>query len=461
MVDLTKKMLGAEFSVSEEGKEKALNNFMNFLQGPKLGGQASPVEIPLRREEPEENVPALNKELPQPTEQLPDEAATPIMSNPVQQPKLETSKLTQVLQSLRGKLNPDLSIYDKMQKDLESARNQNLEDLKNARLQDSNANMYSGISAGINQISQGLANRAGYTDIKTNPFKYDANKAEQVGIDNKAKLDALMERYKIASDKERTKMENDARKANIDLKVLEIEADTAKSNAALEAAAARNKALLSKEERAEKRLEMKEEDDKKRYLRNAFLDTQKVLLQDGSYKKMVEQADAFGQIDGMLKNIETTGNQASLATLGTKMAKAMGEVGVLTDSDVTRYVGGTSWWRKVQDWYAKGATGDLPKDTLNDLKQNVKLTENALNSKRTKMYENVTSRVQAANEDLPTETIHKFLGYTPSNEKAVSNENTGGMASPQYGQEVINNGIKYRWNPNGINKKVLRAFTNR
>ena len=33
MVDLTKKMLGAEFSVSEEDKEKALNNFMNFLQG--------------------------------------------------------------------------------------------------------------------------------------------------------------------------------------------------------------------------------------------------------------------------------------------------------------------------------------------------------------------------------------------------------------------------------------------
>lgn len=452
MVDLTKK-----FSNTEADQE-ALNSFMNFLQGPKIG-QATPVEIPLRRGEPEENAPVLNEALPQPTEQLP-EVATPATTNPVAnnviQP-INQDKLIRFLNSTKNRLNPDLTFYDKMQKDLESARNQNLEDLKNARLQDSNANMYSGISAGINQISQGLANRAGYTDIKTNPFKYDANKAEQVGTDNKAKLDALMERYKIASDKERTKMENDARKANIDLKVLEIEADTAKSNAALEAAAARNKALLSKEERAEKRLEMKEEDDKKRYLRNAFLDTQKVLLQDGSYKKMVEQADAFGQIGGMLKNIETTGNQASLATLGTKMAKAMGEVGVLTDSDVTRYVGGTSWWRKVQDWYTKGATGDLPKDTLNDLKQNVKLIENALNSKRTKMYENVTSRVQAANEDLPTETIHKFLGYTPSNEKAVSNENTGGMASPQYGQEVTNNGIKYRWNPNGINKKGTKG----
>lgn len=215
MVDLTKR-----FSDTEADQE-ALNNFMNFLQGPKIG-QAAPVEIPLRREEPEEDVPALNEALPQPTEQLP-EVATPTMSNPVQQPKLETSKLTQVLQSLRGKLNPDLSIYDKMQKDLESARNQNLEDLKNARLQDSNANMYSGISAGINQISQGLANRAGYTDIKTNPFKYDANKSEQVGTDNKSKLDALMERYKLASDKERAKLDNEMRKANLDVEIAKAE----------------------------------------------------------------------------------------------------------------------------------------------------------------------------------------------------------------------------------------------
>lgn len=222
MVDLTKKMSGVEFSVSEEDKEKALNNFMNFLQGPKFGGQATPVEVPLRREEPEQNVPVLNEALPQPTEQLP-EVATPAMSNPVQQPRLETSKLTQVLQSLRGKLNPDLSIYDKMQKDLESARNQNLEDLKNARLQDSNANMYSGINAGINQISQGLANRAGYTDIKTNPFKYDANKAEQVGTDNKSKLDALMERYKLASDKEKVKLDNEMRKANLDVEIAKAE----------------------------------------------------------------------------------------------------------------------------------------------------------------------------------------------------------------------------------------------
>ena len=117
----------------------------------------------------------------------------------------------------------------------------------------------------------------------------------------------------------------------------------------------------------------------------------------------------FESVQELINQVEQ-GNQAALGALGTKLARAMGEVGVLTDTDVVRYVQGQSWGRKLMDAAKKGAYGELSDDTLNDIRTNLSTLSEKLNKNVDKVYSNAGSRLKTAFPDLKDDEIQGLLG---------------------------------------------------
>lgn len=84
-------------------------------------------------------------------------------------------------------------------------------------------------------------------------------------------------------------------------------------------------------------------------------------------QEMDKQGISFGQADQLIKQVET-GNEVALGGLGIKMARAMGEVGVITNEDVKRYIASQSILRQGKDYYARLGKGKLYDKTLKDIK---------------------------------------------------------------------------------------------
>lgn len=83
-------------------------------------------------------------------------------------------------------------------------------------------------------------------------------------------------------------------------------------------------------------------------------------------KKLQEQDAAFSDFDTLIQEAND-GNAVAFNSLGTKLAKAMGEVGVLTDRDVTRYIDTYKLDRKFLDTVNKWKTGRATPDTMEEL----------------------------------------------------------------------------------------------
>lgn len=145
--------------------------------------------------------------------------------------------------------------------------------------------------------------------------------------------------------------------------------------------------------------------EKKRYLDSA----RGLIKDDPRFKKAVEQGMEFEAVDRLVEQAQS-GNQAALAALGTKLARAMGEVGVLTDTDVVRYVGGTSWGRKLQDWAKKGFQGELSEDTIKDISENLTMLKGKLKGDVNRVYGNAGDRMKSAYPELDDDMIQGLLG---------------------------------------------------
>lgn len=72
------------------------------------------------------------------------------------------------------------------------------------------------------------------------------------------------------------------------------------------------------------------------------------LRNDPKVKQLEKEGVAFDSAENLLK-LAQAGNTTAFAALGTKMARAMGEVGVLTETDVHRYVTSPALARKIAD----------------------------------------------------------------------------------------------------------------
>lgn len=189
--------------------------------------------------------------------------------------------------------------------------------------------------------------------------------------------------------------------------------------------ASHDKAMLDKEdkrleaekgrwEEGEKRRadELKRREDKDAtQARQQQINTARGLIKDDPrFKKTMEQSMAFEDVGQLIKEAEA-GNQQAVGALGTKLARAMGEVGVLTDTDVVRYVAGQSWGRKLKDWFTKGAKGELSPETIKGIKANIKVLREKMDGDVKKVVDNSAARMKAAYPEMKDEDIRGILGF--------------------------------------------------
>jgi hypothetical protein len=160
----------------------------------------------------------------------------------------------------------------------------------------------------------------------------------------------------------------------------------------------------------------KKETDRQHDIRRDLLrDVRATMKDDPRFKKSMEQAMEFSKVNKLLDEV-ASGNQNALSALGTKLARAMGEVGVLTDTDVVRYVGGQSWGRQMQDWAAKGGKGTLSKNTLKEMASNVGTMRELLNKDTDAVMKNTFERIRTVYPsdvypDFDDDMVKRVIGF--------------------------------------------------
>lgn len=112
---------------------------------------------------------------------------------------------------------------------------------------------------------------------------------------------------------------------------------------------------------------------------------------DDLVKDLKKQGIAFDQASDLISAMEGN-NQMALGPLGTKMARAMGEVGVLTDADVVRYIQAQGVSRKAQDFLKRNLSGKISNPSTKDLKDIVNMMKIGFTSKREKALDKYVKR---------------------------------------------------------------------
>jgi hypothetical protein len=176
--------------------------------------------------------------------------------------------------------------------------------------------------------------------------------------------------------------------------------------------AERNKKLDAMEERRIGKEQRAETDSERRYRQQQINTARGMIKDDPRFKKSMEQSMAFEDVGQLISEAEK-GNQQAVGALGTKLARAMGEVGVLTESDVTRYVAGQSWGRKLKDWFTKGAQGELSPETIKGIQSNLKILKSKLDGDVEKVVGNSAARMKAAYPEMEESDIRGILGFVP------------------------------------------------
>lgn len=138
--------------------------------------------------------------------------------------------------------------------------------------------------------------------------------------------------------------------------------------------------------KTEASLAQRREEEYRRYAKQQNDEAQRLGRGDPVMKKIREQSQSFDVIDPLLQ-ASKSGNQAAIAALGASLARAMGEVGVLTEEDVKRYTGSETYARKLQAWAKRKFVGEMPEGQIQDLQKLVKLMSEVNNEKVNRKFD--------------------------------------------------------------------------
>lgn len=139
----------------------------------------------------------------------------------------------------------------------------------------------------------------------------------------------------------------------------------------------------NRELRKEQFGEQLDKETKTRY-RNYLLDIEQ---RDPVIKEMNKQSLSLGQMQEMV-NLARGGNTVASSVMGTKMARAMGEVGVLTESDIIRYVQSGQLTRGAADKLSRMLTGAPTETTLEEISQIGNVLQDTFATKIQPRYDN-------------------------------------------------------------------------
>lgn len=155
----------------------------------------------------------------------------------------------------------------------------------------------------------------------------------------------------------------------------------------------------------------KDQESKKRdqrFIKGKMVDLMDKVSKDFRYKDAYKESLSFDQVNKLIEEAEK-GNEVAFNTVGTKMAKAMGEVGVLTESDVKRYVEGGSLTRKAGDSLLRMMNGKPSQATIDDIKQITKVLRDSHESKLQPIFDDYVRR--AVELGKTREEAYKTFGF--------------------------------------------------
>ena len=172
------------------------------------------------------------------------------------------------------------------------------------------------------------------------------------------------------------------------------------------------KNYLQKSGRNQEYLELRRIQEKRLRDQNA-VKMRKDLINDPRMKNLLEKEQVFAEIPALIEAAES-GNEVALGSIGTRMAKAMGEVGVLTETDVVRYLGNKSYARKMINWFDQGMKGKLPKATAQELHQVADLMQHIVDTKILPVYNEYANALVENYDYDPDEALRRLgaPGYT-------------------------------------------------
>jgi len=283
-----------------------------------------------------------------------------------------------------------------------------LNEIEKSDLDLSDANQLRDPNSYLSKVTQELT-------LQTNP---DMNKAS-VSQMSAQELHKIVPQVQMLAQKAAAK-----EKAVLDKRRLGLEEDRIASQERL--------ARLSREDR---KLASDKKDSKEERLmsRNLIQSASTLRKDDKRLDNAIKQSQALDEVRSLMKSVKA-GNQSSIQTLGTKLARAMGEVGVLTDSDVVRYVGSTSWGRKLKDWFTKGSEGKLPPELIKDLEENLNNMNRHMEEDMKRSLGYAYDRFEAAYPQVDPDRLAKVMGMP---KKKVAPE-----SDPRVESFMKKNGIK-------------------
>lgn len=156
-------------------------------------------------------------------------------------------------------------------------------------------------------------------------------------------------------------------------------------------------------------------------------------------KKLRDQEISLGQVSELLDLVKS-GNTVASAAMGIKMAKAMGEVGVMTDQDIKRYVQSGKLTQSAGDKLSKWAKGVPSEATQAEITEMVNMMKGSFDQKIQPFLDRQVNLVSRNYGLTPEDAAFKLdVPYTGMTGKKVASQvNT--LGAPKVGSKF--NGAK-------------------
>lgn len=130
-------------------------------------------------------------------------------------------------------------------------------------------------------------------------------------------------------------------------------------------------------------------------------------------QKMKEQGLALSQVDD-LATLVRSGNTVASSGMGIKMAKAMGEVGVMTENDIRRYVQSKKLTQGAADRLRNWSKGIPSEATLDEIQQINKVIKSSFDTKVQPIYDRYVHRLarnfNMSNEEAASKLDVPYFG---------------------------------------------------
>jgi len=302
----------------------------------------------------------------------------------------------EVNQEAKSPYMKEKTYEEKLLEQLQGIRNQSKEDVAAARKDDRQRALYANLAKALGSIGAAEVQRKAGVKAGLQPFtpaKVEST-AKDVMADKRADIQALLDEYKIRKAGKPSKKIYQTRSGLVEIgedgqpKPI-YEDPYMKSTADI-----RKESLGLRSDKFTEKKKQKLQDDAEKAIKS--------MRGTDAWKDSEKALSSIREVDLLLEDAHVKGGQ-SLSMLGPRIAKGIaGEVGVLTEQDVTRYVKNPQLVQGILDTKAKLMEGKLTDESYENLKRLLEVSKRAAEDKRRSAVDR-EARLFARREGVPFE----------------------------------------------------------